>query len=561
MPGVLSALAVESGPDRFRVLFRSSHREGPIHFEWEGILEGDATGTVRFAMDGEAGSTFLKNRSGSASCIRSPSARASPARWNAPTGRSCAASSRASCLPSSRSWACAPFATRWCRDSWPRCASWVTSSRRRTSATGRMPPSRPIRRHSPCRTPRRSAPARASSSRSRSASRGDARPRPVLVSGAEAVRVQVDPARRHPLPRIGLGAATAGRVSTEAERAHLRTLALDHLRVDLHLGAPGVEGELAASDPGIPGARPPPRGRAVPLRRCRGRPAWLRRSWRGGRSRGWGSGWSFAKPRPRRATVSRRRRGAGSCPLDPLARFGGGTDANFAELNRGRPSAAELDQVSFSLNPQVHATDDATLVENLASLPSLADSARAFVGSCPLALSPVTLRPRPRGAAGRLPNRPIRATHRPSGRSGPPVCWPPRPRRGSPRSRSSSPWGRGAWSRRPDPSRLSRPEGLGRDEGRRRPRGHARSSSDRVRALAFRKGPTCASLVFNLSAEGAQVRLGGFPPGARATRLVPSGQGVREAAAHTAKGIVWPSGPTRSCVSMRPAGAGRLSPV
>src|SRR5690606_38917953 len=44
---------------------------------------------------------------------------------------------------------------------------------------------------------------------------------------------------------------------------------------------------------------------------------------------------------------------------------GGGSDANFAELNRNRAVAAAADFVAFSLNPQVHGTDELTIVENL----------------------------------------------------------------------------------------------------------------------------------------------------------------------------------------------------
>jgi hypothetical protein len=85
-------------------------------------------------------------------------------------------------------------------------------------------------------------------------------------------------------------------------------------------------------------------------------------------------------------------------PFTPGARFGGGTDGFFVDLNRQRPSAAEFDQVSFAWSPQVHLPDDETIAENQASLPWIAESARAFVGTCPLALSPVTLEPRPAAA-------------------------------------------------------------------------------------------------------------------------------------------------------------------
>jgi hypothetical protein len=86
------------------------------------------------------------------------------------------------------------------------------------------------------------------------------------------------------------------------------------------------------------------------------------------------------------------------------ARFGGGSERYFAELNRRRPPTG-LDRVSFSMNPQVHAFDDATLVENLATLPALAATVRSFAPGAAVAVSPVTLRPRqdPRPASSREP--------------------------------------------------------------------------------------------------------------------------------------------------------------
>jgi hypothetical protein len=71
---------------------------------------------------------------------------------------------------------------------------------------------------------------------------------------------------------------------------------------------------------------------------------------------------------------------------NPAARFAGGTDGYFVELNRRRPSADGLDRVSFALCPQAHATDDATVLENLQSLASMAESARALCGQRPLGL-------------------------------------------------------------------------------------------------------------------------------------------------------------------------------
>jgi hypothetical protein len=78
----------------------------------------------------------------------------------------------------------------------------------------------------------------------------------------------------------------------------------------------------------------------------------------------------------------------------PQALFGSGTNVYFTELNRSRPRVAPLDVVCYSINPQVHAFDNTSLVETLETQGVLVDSARRFVGDTPLAITPVTLKPR-----------------------------------------------------------------------------------------------------------------------------------------------------------------------
>lgn len=78
----------------------------------------------------------------------------------------------------------------------------------------------------------------------------------------------------------------------------------------------------------------------------------------------------------------------------PGALFGGGSDVNFAELNRRRPTPGVLDKLVYAFQPQAHAFDDATMVENLASLRRVGDTLRSFAGGAPIGISPATLRPR-----------------------------------------------------------------------------------------------------------------------------------------------------------------------
>ena len=75
-------------------------------------------------------------------------------------------------------------------------------------------------------------------------------------------------------------------------------------------------------------------------------------------------------------------------------RVGGGTNIYFNELNRNRPDPEELAVIAYSVNPQIHAFDELSLVEALEAQGETVRSARAFAGRTPVAVTPVTLRPR-----------------------------------------------------------------------------------------------------------------------------------------------------------------------
>lgn len=90
------------------------------------------------------------------------------------------------------------------------------------------------------------------------------------------------------------------------------------------------------------------------------------------------------------ATLVRRHLG----PITPGALLGGGTDGSFAELNRERPSLTGIDLVCYAARPTVHADDDSSLVETPAGLLATLRSAHALAGGRPVAVGPLTLRPR-----------------------------------------------------------------------------------------------------------------------------------------------------------------------
>jgi hypothetical protein len=72
---------------------------------------------------------------------------------------------------------------------------------------------------------------------------------------------------------------------------------------------------------------------------------------------------------------------------------GGGSRANFAELNVATTPVTALDAVAFSVTPQIHAFDDATVLENLRTIPTLVRAAAGLAAGRPLDVF-CTFRPR-----------------------------------------------------------------------------------------------------------------------------------------------------------------------
>jgi hypothetical protein len=57
-------LTIDQKPTSFVVSFVAECRRGEIDFVWRGSITGDERGNIQFTFDGEARSTFLRNRIG-----------------------------------------------------------------------------------------------------------------------------------------------------------------------------------------------------------------------------------------------------------------------------------------------------------------------------------------------------------------------------------------------------------------------------------------------------------------------------------------------------------------
>jgi len=72
----------------------------------------------------------------------------------------------------------------------------------------------------------------------------------------------------------------------------------------------------------------------------------------------------------------------------------GGTDLWFAEVNRDRPDMRAMDGLVYSITPQVHTFDEASIAQSLEAQPETVETAATFAAGKPILVSPVTLRPR-----------------------------------------------------------------------------------------------------------------------------------------------------------------------
>ena len=72
----------------------------------------------------------------------------------------------------------------------------------------------------------------------------------------------------------------------------------------------------------------------------------------------------------------------------------GGTDMYFCEVNRTRPQIEAMDGLFWSLNPQVHAFDDVSLVETPEAQGEQVKTALVITGGKPAFVGPVTLKRR-----------------------------------------------------------------------------------------------------------------------------------------------------------------------
>jgi hypothetical protein len=429
---VLSNIQMDMGEDAFRISYDVENKAGEIDFSWTGTITGTPQGTITFAMDGVAHSTFWRNRIGF--CILHPAACA---------GTPCViehvdGATEQADLPTyiRADQPVQPFAelqvlthqvapgvwaqVRFSGDIFEMedQRNWTDASFKTFCTPLRLP--YPVQIEAGTRVvqtvtltikderPEAGGPQPIGPLRGLVASPGEALSVTFSLDTASATK---------PLPPIGLGVASHGQPLSEREVARLKALHLHHLRVDLRFSDVNYPAALSR-------ATTEARALGVPLEiavflsdkadeelrqfkhvLAEFKPpvaTWLVYP---AKELFWGG-----SPVNEALTLARQH----LADYAPVARFGGGTNADFIFMQRSLPQLSLVDVLTFAILPQVHAFDNASVVETLEAQSATVTSALRLAEGLPVVVSPITFKlrqnyyatgPEPVTPLGQLPSQ------------------------------------------------------------------------------------------------------------------------------------------------------------
>jgi hypothetical protein len=393
VPGVLSDVRIHQTGDEFRITFSSRHEAGELCFIWKGTIGGTAGGSCSFSMDGSAVTSFPYRRIGI--CVLHPPEEFAGRGFSA-TGGGAAISGQLPALvapPGPSAGIDEPLIPAFARlalsgrhvsaeFSFTGDHFEIEDQRNWTDASfksySRLPVVSAEPEHLAAGTRLQQTVSVSATVRGR-APRTRAPAVPQIVIGDEVA------AR---MPEVGL--AHADDLPPPAPRTTelLARMALAHLRADVHLQREGWAQRL---------------GRARRQAQELGCPLEIAVFLENADTAGLGQLAPMIAQVPVRRVLVYRADAESTPGADVAAAraalpsgtpFGGGTDLNFAELNRSRPDVAAMDAIAFPINPQVHSADEDSMVETAEGVRAVIRTARSFAAGRPVVVSPITLRPR-----------------------------------------------------------------------------------------------------------------------------------------------------------------------
>ncbi len=393
IPAKLSNVEFESNHNSFAISFDAAHVQGDIDFRWHGEMRGSPDG-IEAVMDGVAASSFWKNRIGW--CILHPTREYA--------GRVCAighsdGTSELLHFPSDIS-PHQPFL-----DVHSMSCEVVPGIMAHLAFEGDVFETEDQRNWTDDSFKTYSTPLELGFPKLIEKGQRVRQKVTLSVSGKRLPAVHIFEGRRHKVPKIGLGMASVGGPLDEREAELLAAVRPDHVRVDLRVNEVDWLETLLTADSdarklgsALEIAVHLTESRREELSMLRGELAHLRSPV--SRLLVFDAGKAATSAESVTMAIETLRRFHATTPV------GGGTDANFAELNRNRAVAGVADFLSFSANPQVHNIDNDTIVENLPAHGATIASGRKMGAGRPVILSPVTLKARVNAVAdpGKLPD-------------------------------------------------------------------------------------------------------------------------------------------------------------
>ncbi len=389
-----SGLQIHAEPDHFTITFEAEHCQDEIDFWWKGQIEGNREGTIRFSMEGLARSTFLRSRIGF--CVLHPVRECAGAAFvvergdgNRVEGHFPKSICSLQSVPGmeemqSLSYPVLPGLTARIQFSGD---LFETEDQRNWTDASFKTFCTPLRLPYPVEVAQGTRISQSVTLTLEGAAHVSRQP-----SSQAGVKISLDLGVQSSLPQVGLCTCSDGEELREREIERLKLLHLSHLRVDVipseagfECTLPRVATEAHALGVGLEialflstdaGHELRQMGELVRTQRYPVR-TWLifsRDEW--------------VTP-PFLATLAKE----SLQHFTPEALFGAGTNAYFCELNSSRPAYTGIDFICYSMNPQGHAFDNASLVETLEMQKETVLNARALGGLLPVAISPVTLKP------------------------------------------------------------------------------------------------------------------------------------------------------------------------
>jgi len=404
---VYSNFQMDIAEDSFRITYDVENKRGEIDFAWKGSITGDPDGTLTFTMDGEARSTFMKNRIGF--CVLHPaSASGAPCEVEHVDGTSSRAELPVYIVPDQP---VPPFAEMrtltyqvepglWARVEFSGDIFEMEDQRNWTDASYKIFCT-PLRILYPVEIQ--------AGTRIKQTIRISLVNEPV-TSGTEAedghgqspagLALTTIPEAGAPaaaLPTLGLSAASHAQPLTGKEIQRLRALHLDHLRVDLHLEGAGFSETLAraaaeANQLGVgldvalwvPEDAGPQMAALVEQVKALAPPV---RTWLVYPAKE-----KFLGGSPTREVVELARQHLDG--LVPGAKFASGTNTDLIFMQRNMPPLDKIDQAAFAIIGEVHAFDNTSMIETLEAQAQAVATARYRANGLPVMVSPITFKMR-----------------------------------------------------------------------------------------------------------------------------------------------------------------------